>query len=479
MISKTAFARFRFPFLFSLFCAGIAIGPSALGALPVIPGAAGYGIDTPAGRGGKVYRVTTLDDSGPGSLRECVTASGPRVCVFEISGSIRLESKLVVENPHLTIAGQTAPDPGILIRNAGLYIDASDVLVQHIAVRVGDDPDGEKPDIRDTFKIGGHGRVKNVVIDHSSFSWGIDGVVDIWGDWSDVTVLNSIISEPLHDSLHSEGKHGFNMLIGSYDKKARVALVGNLLAHGFGRNPRSGAAEFVFVNNVVYNPGEFEAMLFNAKYPTRNSIVGNVFIKGQSSREAAKPVFLTGPDAVGVATEIVSGTRVHVADNAAYGATDDPWSVIENDSTLPRKAVEAIEPPVWPDGLEALPVGNNKVRDAVLENAGTRPAQRNSVDARIVREVKDGTGTVINCVSDDGTKRCEKNGGGWPELAVNKRPLELPPDPDGDEDGDGYTNLEEWLHAMAAEVEGRAGDKVMSNADEGREIAPPEAPQLH
>jgi hypothetical protein len=89
-------------------------------ALPVIPGAAGYGMDTPAGRGGKVYKVTTLAESGPGSLRECTDAKGPRVCVFEVSGTIRITKDITIRNPNITIAGQTAPSPGIMLRGGAI-----------------------------------------------------------------------------------------------------------------------------------------------------------------------------------------------------------------------------------------------------------------------------------------------------------------------------------------------------------------------
>src|SRR5690606_28743397 len=122
-------------------------------ALPVIPGAAGFGIDTPAGRGGTVHKVTNLNEPGAGSLGACVAAPGPRVCVFEVSGTIRLTKNLTIKNPHITIAGQTAPSPGIMLRGAGLWIVPSHVLVQHLRVRPGDDPSGPSPENRDALVI--------------------------------------------------------------------------------------------------------------------------------------------------------------------------------------------------------------------------------------------------------------------------------------------------------------------------------------
>jgi pectate lyase len=445
-------------------------------AQPVIPGAVGFGIDTPAGRGGKIIRVTNLNASGEGSLRACVNASGPRICVFEVSGTIRLDSNVTVSDPYLTIAGQTAPAPGIMLRGAALRILASDVLVQHIAVRAGDDEDGPMFQARDALKINATELVRNIVIDHCSFSWGIDENVEVSNSWDNVTISNSIISEPLRDSLHPKGAHGLGVLITSNQDNSRIAMIGNLMAHAHGRNPRSNAAEFVLVNNVVYNARGDEAMLFNYYGMTSdNTVVGNAFIKGRDASDAVKPVRLVGETQWG--DEILPGTKLYVADNSASSATADPWSIVDNQSLIARVSVEASNILSWPTGLEALP--SSDVVNHVLANAGTRPAQRNEVDANVVADVKNGTGRIINCVSDDGSARCSKNAGGWPSLARNTRRLTLPDDPHQDDDGDGYTNVEEWLHAMAAEVEGRSGSEDPEPPDTPEpSSSPPKPPRL-
>src|SRR5690348_1308087 len=140
-----------------LAAAVLTLGANSAKALPVIPGAAGYGMDTPAGRGGKVMRVTNLNASGAGSLKACASdTSGPRVCIFDVSGTIRITQDLMIRYGNLTIAGQTAPSPGIMIRGAAIKIQANDVLIQHIRVRAGDDTNGPDPDNRDSLKVEGN-----------------------------------------------------------------------------------------------------------------------------------------------------------------------------------------------------------------------------------------------------------------------------------------------------------------------------------
>ncbi|MFO0596671.1 MAG: hypothetical protein U0228_15245 [Myxococcaceae bacterium] len=425
--------------------------------LPVIPGAHGYGITTPAGRGGTVYVVRSLAASGPDTLEACVTASGPRVCVFEVSGTITLTANLEIINGQLTIAGQTAPSPGILIRGAGLLIRASDVLVQHLRVRVGDDPSGPRYVDRDALQIVSFGSsvARRVVIDHCSFSWSVDEVISVWSDsgldagFDDVTLRSNVFSEPLNDSFHTTLEdgggvtelHGFGPILGGDpNPNGHVDLVGNLFAFNVSRNPLSGATNLALVNNVIYGVdqlGATQLLAYDAD-PTSSSVVGNVY------RRAVSPVIRL--------TALPPGSRVYLADNLAPGALSDQWSEVEFFMGGSRAALEVTSPPAWPSGLVAQPASATLA--SVLANAGARPVDRDAVDARVVASVNANTGTVINCVSADGSPRCAANGGGWPVLAQNTRPLTLPANPNGDDDGDGYTNLEEWLHGFSAAVEG-------------------------
>lgn len=434
------------------FAAALATVALSAQAVPVIPNAVGYGISTPAGRGGAVIRVTNLNESGAGSIRECTDASGPRVCVFEVSGTIRLSGDLVIRNPYITIAGQTAPSPGIMFRGGGLLIKTSNVLVQHIRVRPGDDPQGTIPDNRDALKIEStpDKPINNIVIDHCSFSWAIDETASLWVGWNDVVLTNNIFSEPLNDSLHSKGPHGYGMLLGPVSGRATV--VNNLYAHIVERNPLSRASDFTFVNNVVYNRSNMDVDLQSEQgIVTKNSIVGNVFIRGGDYTRSTKPVLVRTDGSLA----IQSSARIHVSDNAALEANNDPFAVTGtmSGSVLPEN-YRASSPPVWPPNLVSRPTSGNTVLNYVLANAGARPADRDSADRRVVQQVKDRNGQIINCVAANGTSRCNKNAGGWPSLPQNRRTLTLPENPNT-VTSNGYTNLELWLHSMAAQVEGR------------------------
>jgi hypothetical protein len=440
----------------AVFAALMAAGLSpvvASAAIPVIPGVMGYGTTTTAGRGGKVIRVTSLAESGTGTLKACIDASGPRVCVFEISGMIKLTQHLAIRNPNLTIAGQTAPSPGITLRGASLIIKTSDVLVQHIHVRPGDDPNGPNPDNRDALRIeGDEGTpiVKNVVIDHCSFSWSIDEMASAWQNWDNITLTNNIFAEPLNDSLHPKGPHGYGILFGPVD--GHYTMSNNLLAHMVERNPLTNATNAVIVNNVIYNWKQNAVDLQSQSgAPTNNTIIGNVFIKG-ADYKANSPVELRADATNGVP----SGTKVYLDDNKAVEATSDPWSIASSMfGDLVLANYKATTPPSWPSGMTRLPTSGDVTLSYVLTYAGARPADRDVVDKRVVDSVRNRTGRIINCVASNGSERCKLNAGGWPNLASNKRTLSLPADPNT-VTSSGYTKLELWLQRMAADVEGRS-----------------------
>jgi pectate lyase len=438
----------------------VALGLAALGAttaqaVPVIPGAFGYGMETTAGRGGTVYKVTNLNASGAGSLKACVDGTTARTCVFEVSGVIRLTTDLTIRNSKITIAGQTAPSPGIMLRGVGIKIQASDVLIQHIRVRTGDDPNGPDPDNRDSLKIEGSATkpVKNIVIDHCSFSWAIDETASTWGPTDNVTFSNNIFAEPLNESIHpaysGDGvqKHGFGVLFGPAAGSS-VTMVGNLMAHIVERNPLSRATEFVFVNNMVYDRGTMDLDLQSQdNLVTKSSVVGNVFLRGPSFSRDTRPIFVHTTGSL----SLKAGSRVYTHDNYAPESTDGLITLTGGD--IISNLMQTVTMDVWNTGLTHRPTANNAVYDRVLTYAGARPTDRDTVDKRIVQSVKSRNGQVINCVASDGSTRCNKNAGGWPSYAQNRRTLTLPANPNTVA-SNGYTNLENWLHSLDLNVAG-------------------------
>jgi hypothetical protein len=445
----------------------LALGATGAQAVPVIPGAAGYGIETAAGRGGTVYKVTNLNASGSGSLKACIDGTTARTCVFEVSGYIRLSEDLLIRNSKITIAGQTAPSPGITIRGAALRIQASDVLVQHIRVRAGDDLNGPDPENRDSLKLEGSDAkpVKNVVIDHCTFSWALDEIASIWGPHDNITFSNNIFSEPLNDSMHptkdgsSLEPHGFGVLLGSAASGGRVTMVGNLLAHIVERNPLSRARELVFVNNLVYDRAHMDIDIQSlSSRVTKSSLDGNVFLRGPSYDRETRPIFLRTNGTY----RLYSGARVYVHDTYAPESGSTTSAVVNfTGGDIISGLLSTATKPVWNTGLTARATANNAVYNRVLQYAGARPSDRDATDKRIISSVKNRTGQIINCVSSNGSSRCQKNAGGWSSLTQTTRRLSLPSNPNTVA-SNGYTNLENWLHSMDQSIQGvtQAGSPV-------------------
>jgi hypothetical protein len=427
-------------------------------ALPVIPGAAGFGMDTKAGRGGTVYRVTNLNASGSGSLKACIDMEGPRTCVFEVSGVIKLTADLIIRNAQIRIAGQTAPSPGIMLRGAALLITTSDVLVQHIRVRTGDSTVGPAPDNRDSLKITGTSTkpVRNVVIDHCSFSWALDEIASTWGPHDNISFTNNIFAEPLNDSLHPQYDgtgtmpHGYGVLFGPAANSS-ITFVGNLLAHIVERNPLSRATELVMVNNVVYDRAHMDVDLQGEDGRiSKTSVVGNEFLRGPSYSRASKPILVR----TGGTYSVVSGSRVYVYNNSApdTGSSYSDLVTLTNGNVIPNLMTQT-SVPVWNTGLVARKTADSAVYSRVLSYAGARPTDRDSVDKRVVLDVRQRSGQIINCVSPNGTTRCKKNAGGWPTYAQNHRKLTLPSNQSSIA-SNGYSNLENWLNSMDRSIDG-------------------------
>ena len=416
-------------------------------AVPAFPGAEGFGSQTPGGRGGRVIEVTNLDDDGPGSLKAAVDAKGPRIVVFRVSGTIQLSRQLNIREPFITIAGQTAPGDGICLRGTYIWVGTHDVVIRYLRVRVGDNPDGPDPGNRDGIDVVGKAdQVYNVVIDHCSFSWALDETVSTWSAARDVTVQWCIVSEPLMDSIHPQGSHSTGVLLGSEENTVSVHHC--LLAHNSGRNPLiaadHGKSVIDWRNNVVYNYGG--SVCGNARGQVDINYVGNYIKAGPNSREPG--AFRIRPD-----------------DKQLYFVRDNIWPGQPESGGKDLMVLSAGRTPL-PDNIassELIAVPPVTVQlaadvyETVLNFSGTILPVRDVVDARIVEEVRTGAGAIIDTQWDVG---------GWPEYHSIEAPADIdhdgmpddweqkygfsPDDPaDGpkDRDGDGYTNVEEYLNA--------------------------------
>lgn len=222
-------------------------------AIPAFPGAEGGGMYSRGGRGGKVFTVTTLDDSGPGSFREACEAGGARTILFNVSGVIRLKDRIRIRAPYVTIDGSHAPGDGVCIAGGTVELETHDIIVRHMRFRRGETDAGDRND-----SFGGN-PIGNVMIDHVSASWGLDecmsmyrhmysppdGSKDLKLPTVNITIQNSIFSEAIN--LYN---HAFGSTIGGYNSTFHH----NLWACNAGRNPSIGMnGDFGFFNNVVFN----------------------------------------------------------------------------------------------------------------------------------------------------------------------------------------------------------------------------------
>jgi hypothetical protein len=418
--------------------------------LPIIPGASGFGTNTTAGSGRHlslprttVMRVTNLLDQGAGTLRACIEARIPRVCIFEVAGIISLKSNLLLRSPYITIASQTAPPPGILLRGASLRVMAHNVLVQHLQIRAGDNKIDPPPDRRDCICIGSPtAAVHSVVVDHVSLSWAIaENLSTGYPTTRDVTISNSIVAESLYKSLHSEGPHGMGFLEGNDSKN--ITAFRNIFAHNHDRNPRVKAgAHLEFISNIVYGWGGSSG--WNQANPadstsspkvTLLSMIGNLY----------RPS-ITSPIVASVTPAGLSrGTRIFVSGNIGPTRTDPSapeWDFAFTTPALQRSATVPFT------GSNTPPLFYDDVLNVVLSTAGSRRRDANPVDIRIIADVSNSTGGIKDCVSG-----CARSAGGYPSMPTVVRALQLPNQPHRDDNGNGYTNLEEWLQAHAAAVE--------------------------
>lgn len=454
--------------------------------IPAFPGAEGGGKFSFGGRGGKVFVVTSLADSGPGSLREACEQGGARIVVFNVAGIIRLKSPLMIRAPYITIAGQTAPGDGICVAGESVWINTHDVIIRYMRFRRGETHVGRRDDA-----IGGN-PIGNIMIDHVSASWGLDENMSMYrhmyndstGKIEDklgtvnITIQNSIFAEAL-----DTWNHAFGSTLGGDN----CAFMRNLWADNAGRNPSIGwNGIFNFVNNVVFNwvhrstdGGDYRAMfnIINNYYKPgpltpKNSPVGYRILKPESGRSKLK--------------YRVYG-RAYVAGNIMEGnerVTKDNWDGGVQIEEM-ANAGEYKDVLKWSKPLPMPEITIMPTKDAyeyVLNNAGATLPKRDAVDARVVEQVRTGKIKYLEGVKLPETQfkhrrlpiDSYKQGiitdvsqvGGYPEYkGVAYKDADKDGMPDewetrhglnpksaadapADRNKDGYTNIEEYLNSV-------------------------------
>lgn len=376
---------------------------------------------TSGGEGGVTLRITNLGN-GPGSLKAALEQEGPRTIVFDVAGVIDLQKQtLVIDSPYITIAGESAPPPGITLVRGGLSIQSHDVMLRHLRIRPGEAGSG-KGSGWDVDGVSTSRGAHRVIVDHCSFSWATDENLsasgprfmgDSIGDWRrstshDIVFSHNIIAEGLANSTHSKLEHSKGMLL--HDNVTGVLIYGNLFAHNQERNPLlKGGVQATMVNNLVYDPGS-RAVHYNllilewgGREPVRGRLtaVGNV-MRGGGSTKSGLPFLMIGGQ---------GSLDFHGRDNLALDWRGQPLPLIGRYTTSPAEIVPHDEPLDWPEGLQALP--SEQVEEWVLKNAGARPWDRDAHDQRIISNVAEGRGRIIDS---------EQDVGGYPENPSGTKP---------------------------------------------------------
>src|SRR5690606_17934675 len=405
------------------------------------PGAEGYGKMTTGGRGGKVIKVTNLHDAGVGSLRDAINQSGKRIIVFEVSGNIKLKSRLQIKNGDITIAGQTAPGDGICIQDQEMVIAADNVILRFVRFRMGDLTQNEQDALWGRHQ-------KNIIIDHCSMSWSIDECSSFYAN-KDFTMQWCILAESLNKSFHEKDDHGYGGIWGGH----QASFHHNLLAHHNSRNPRFdggnrsgtgglspvGADKVDYRNNVIYN------WRGNSAYGGENgeyNLVNNYYKPGPAtpSGRSARIMQISmesnaDPDLLGHGIFFIEGN--YVFGNA--NVTMNNWAGgVDFDSGV--SAAQAQRETPFPFETLGMQHTAEQAYEQVLEKAGAS-YKRDAVDQRVVNEVKNGTVTYNGSKTGfPGIIDSQTDVGSWPTLAQTTPPT--------DTDGDGMPDTWETSNTL-------------------------------
>ncbi len=397
------------------------------------PCAEGFGRMTSGGRGGQVYHVTHLDDSGVGSFRDAVSQSN-RIVVFDVGGVIHIDARIVVHE-NIYVAGQTAPGGGITIYGNGIAFngDSGNDIIRYIRIRMGKNGDSGK----DAVAIS---EGQNYMFDHVSISWGRDGTLDVNGTGVDnLTFQDTIIAQGINNSNHSTG---------GLMQSGKWSVIRSLYIDNKTRNPKArGSHEFI--NSVLYNWGTNGYIMGDTSGVSECNLVGNYFIDGPSSSSDAH------------ITNTTPTFNVYADDN--WLDANKNGTLDGNPLTDYKTATMVATPFPWPAGVS----GKMSAQDAlqhVSKNAGASLV-RDEVDQLLISQLESyGTaGAIIDTEDDNGISSnvgsvergvppTDTDRDGMPDAWETARGLDpMSPDDSGDDDADGYTNIEEYLSCLVGE----------------------------
>lgn len=428
-----------------LACIALLSPAGVLAAQDAFPGAEGFGRKAQGGRGGAIIKVTNLEDAGPGSLRACMDAKGPRTCVFTVGGVIRFTTEPpIIRNPYLTIAGQTAPGGGILLTHSGgkdgftpLVVKRThDVVVRHIRVRT--DRNGLEKGSNDAITIEDS---RNVIIDHVSTSWALDENINGQGQNDLITISSSIFAQgiPRHDKCA--------LLASNARSPQRLSFIRNLCAHNGDRNPDANfppGSCIEIVNNVFYNAVSQFAEIWESAGGTPVNIINNYFKAGPNTSAVIGAIDRQTIGSTGISRIYFSGNRL---------------------DGIFRMTTEAVAPAVADAPVCAL--ATNKVSAAqayarVLEGAGAFP--RDSFDRMILEDVKRRSGAIIGKAAPrilpeivSAPSYRDSDGDGMSDVWERANGLD-PARPDAweDKNRNGWSNFDEFLdHAHRQLISGQ------------------------
>jgi len=455
--------------------------------IPAFPGAMGGGAQTPGGRGGKIFVVTSLEDSGKGTFREALEAVGARTVVFNVSGIIRLKKPITVRAPYITIAGQTAPGDGICVAGESVLLDTHDIIIRYMRFRRGETEVTRRDDA-----LGGN-VIGNVIVDHCSMSWGLDENISLYRHQFQANEKSKLEKLPavnvtIQNTISAEGLDTYNHAFGSTIGGLNSMFIRNLWADNISRNASVGMyGSFNFVNNVVFN--WWNRTLDGGDYRSQYNIINNYFKPGPIT-PTDQPIRyrIIKPESGYISPKQYG--KAFVDGNFIVGSpevTADNWNGgVQLEDLSPEATKDFLAQIKYPKAFAMPPISIMKAEQAydfVLENVGATLPKRDAVDERVIKQVRTGKIEVKdgleNTIGKEFIKRrlpadSYKKGiitspnqvGGYPEYKGKaykdsdgdgisdawEKKFGLDPkdasDANKDNNGDGYTNLEKYFNGI-------------------------------